>query len=152
MILLPQLKQVLDQAVASIPELKKSILIVGEEHLRKKLSGLSREKDFPLLVALIPSGDGQGTDWDSAQYRNELDFFLLTKCSSYTSRTEEEEFQDFVDMQTLTIKFKDHVLSPQSISVCSWFSKVDPNGFSWDPEFNYMGCDGYSTSFYVLTK
>ena len=95
MLSVTELDNLIKNAVTATAGLNHSVLIVSEEHLRKRLQEL-KSNEYPLVVALYPSAQGLGSNWDSAQWANSLDFFILTKptkdgtqTTNYTGRTEE---------------------------------------------------------------
>lgn len=151
MLSVPSLKQFCTQVVADIPGINSYVMIVGEEHLRKRLSG-KKPEEFPLLVALYPDANGTGQSFDNLQYQNGLDFFILKKVS-YSGRTQEQEEDDYTETQELAkevLKFID--VQKGKPQYCTWLGKVDVNTIAIDPEYNYHGCDGWSFSFGLKTK
>lgn len=150
MIQVAQLSQFIHQATLAIDGLESSHLIITEGHLANRLTSMPVSK-FPTLIAVMPSASsGPSRDADNIQFNNQLLFYILKKIS-YPGRTflqEAEDYQQTQDILNALIRF---MLQIKEQETCSPWYHLQENSFQIDPEYNYMGCDGWSLAVTLKT-
>ena len=143
-------REYFERAVSEIPELQGCIVVAAEEALAKKIKDID---SFPLLVAVIPSADPHTFDSDNFSDSNIALLFVLTRRGK-SNYTEETFLDDLETTQGIISQLK--LLMIADMQDCSSaghpvMKNLDPGSFHQDPEYNYLGCDGWSLSFQFVT-
>ena len=134
-----------------VPALKSFILVTAESDLMEKIRNIS-DDDFPLLIAVIPSADSIAPDPDNVLEASTCFLYVVKKLIQDSSSDESfltlmETTQDVftaVKLQMAADK-SNHDTSPH------FMHRMDLNRMHSDPEYNYLGCAGWSLSFNLLT-
>lgn len=134
--------------VTRIPELKGSFLVAIETQLQKKISDVA---EFPILVATVPSADPDSKDEDNTGETNSCLIFVL-KAVAENDRDDANYVDDMELMQGIMKAIKDFMLDDKVNCDATYhelMSNLNEKSFHQDPEYNYLGCDGWSLSFKV---
>ena len=139
-------KEYWEGMVSRIDDLKGSVLVATEHHFKNKVSNL---KDYPVLVAVIPSSDPSSKDVDNIQEKNTGLIFILKKISA--SNVNDENYIDDMELLQNVIKEVKELMVSDYTDCSSEYhqemERLDVNSFHQDPEHNYLGHDGWSLSF-----
>ena len=129
-----------------IPEIKSVLTVATEHHLSKSIKDIS---EFPLLVAVIPSADPVSRDIDNVKEMNTALIFVLTKLAE--SDTTDETYTAAMQQTQEAMKLVKNTIAADFADCDSAYHNVmerlDVNSFHQDPEYNYLGCNGWSLSF-----
>lgn len=147
MLLISQLLDLCTQIRTHIPELKKHVLIVEQDHLRSKMRDLL-EHDFPLLVAVLPSHSKKAQNRDSFHFNNALMFFVLQRAQR---SADENDLDHFIQTQSIIQMLEEFLTLPPE-GLCGLLKDYEPDTVNIDPEYNFCDCDGYSISFNLKTR
>lgn len=138
-----------DSCVNHIALLKKHLWVTTESELSKKIQSL-KVSDFPLLVTVTPSFDSKGRDNDDVQNIAQMLFFVLTKGGFQSEKSNTIQ----LDMDTtflIASQIQQLLLSGiPGDDLCVMPNKIIQNSFHIDPEFNYLGTNGWSISFQTI--
>ena len=135
-----------DNMVSRITNLKAAYLVATETQLQKKVSDIS---DYPVLVATIPSADPDSKDEDNIKETNTGLIFVLKKVPD-SDRTDANYVTDMELMQDIVKAIKDNMLDDKTNCNATYhdlMSNLNEKSFHQDPEYNYLGHDGWSLSF-----
>ena len=135
--------------IQNLIELEKVFLVSREEQLQKFIKEIESDKAFGVLV--IPASKGEGGNPDNYSESNTLLIYLLQKVND--KNTDHDSYlnilaalQDKLELvKTDFINAIDNCDHAQFILL----KKLDVKSTHTDPEFNYMGCHGWSFSFRV---
>lgn len=149
MINITQLKALAEQCVVHTA-LNHAIWVTTEAELSRKVPNL-KASQFPLLVFVTPSFEQDAPDSDNAKDVATLLFFVLIN-GRFQAETEITQQNDMNNTLEIIGKIKQYLLNgfPDSVP-CSIVDGVIPYTFHIDPEFNYLGCNGWSMSFQIKT-
>lgn len=132
--------------VGRIPNLEGAYLVATEAQLQKKVSNIA---DYPIIVATIPSADPDSKNEDNTGEKNTGLIFVLKKVAE-SDRTDDSYIDDMARMQTIMKLIKEIMLEDKVDCEASHHEIMrflDENSFHQDPEYNYLGHDGWSLSF-----
>ncbi len=133
--------------LVKVPALKSFLLVASESDLANKIRNLS-DGDFPLLIVLIPSADSIALDPDNVTEASTCLLYVVRKLIpdasddvSFLNLMEDtQNIFTAVKLQLATDK-ANHDTSPH------FMHRMDLNRMHSDPEYNYLGCVGWSLSF-----
>ena len=149
MINITQLKQ-LAQRIIDNTDAVHYEWITTESELSKKMHKLSASQ-FPLLVVVTPSYDAKATDEDNAWDINHLLFFVL-KRDQFQGANETNNAADMDQTLAIIKDIKNHLKNGfPDFQDCTLMNGIDPGSFHVDPEYNFLGCNGWSISFQIKT-
>lgn len=134
--------------VTRVPELKASHIVAIESQLQKIISDIP---EFPIIVATVPSADPDSRDEDNTGETNSALIFVLKRVNE-NDRTDDNYIDDMALMQNIMKQIKDNMLADKVDCDAGYhdiMSYLDVKSFHQDPEYNYLGCDGWSLSFKV---
>ena len=137
---------------ARINGLSRVILVRSEDELRDKIKALANKEIF--LVVVIPSTDTDSLDLDNIRERETCIVYLLIKVAR-ANQTEFDVEGDLMFTQDKISMIKNFMLADAQNCEHPYHSLLKQIAFSsmhTDPEYNYLGCDGYSLSFTLLTN
>lgn len=119
----------------------KMVMVVQEEHLRKKLAGLTGT----ILAVVYPSGTGAG-EADNISDINTCLLFILEN-NNKTESDPEKEFNCYLHLQSITEAIKQSIVNDAEYNRLL-FRDLDRQSFQIEPEWNIAGSYiGYSLSF-----
>lgn len=119
----------------------KIVMVVQEEHLRKRLPGQAGT----ILAVVYPSGTGTGEP-DNIADTNTCLLFVLQN-NNKTESDPEKEFDNYATLQKIAIHIKQRLID-DSDNNYPLFRELDHESFQIDPEWNIAGSYiGYSISF-----
>lgn len=132
--------------VNRVGALKQAVMVADESHLKDHLT---KNPQYPLLVATIPSAGSNARDVDSYTEKNNALIFVLTKVAA-ADRTADSYIETMSTLQLVTAMVKTLML--EDFASCSnpmheFMQHLDVGSFNQDPEYNYLGHDGWSLSF-----
>lgn len=143
-----ELKALAQQCVDSIAELNGYEWVTTESELSRKVPN-KKVNDFPLLVVVTPSFDVEGQDADSVRDVAQLLFFVL-KRNRGQGEKETTQVTDMDETLAIVQQIKGYLLGGfPGVEDCAMPNDIVPHSFHIDPEFNYLGCDGWSMSFQI---
>lgn len=139
--------------VEEIDSLKSYHVVATEEGMGKKIKDISSDQ-FPALIAVIPSATPHTSDVDSVIERNQaLIFILIRRAAADKSDT---VFTADMDLTQSVMKAVKQLLTDDHTDCDSKFhvtmKRLKVESFHQDPEYNYLGCDGWSLSFEFDTE
>ena len=143
MIKIRDLKNYIESCNSRIDSITKALMVSTENQLVKRIDDFE-ETDI-VLVAIVPSADSKGKDVDNIVESETLIMFILGKIDSGSEDDDDfidnmESFQNAVtDLKNLMIADKQ-----DTESGCHLMKGLDINSIHTDPEYNYLGCNGYS--------
>lgn len=138
--------------VDNIEGLNHKVVTVKEEHFKQYAKDIDPSK-LPLLLAVIPSLDGDGPDADNYSDEEAHLMFVLTNRAA-SDRTPENEISDYDLTYEITQAIKDLTIDNSAECERPFHPELQHlviKSFHLDPEYNFMGFDGYSISFRVKT-
>lgn len=123
----------------------KMVMVVQEEHLRKRLPGQAGT----ILAVVYPSGAGVG-DADNVADVNTCLLFVLEN-NNKTESDPDKEFACYKRLQDIAIRLKQNLVNESDINH-PIFRELDRQSFLIEPEWNIAGSYiGYSLSFSFTT-
>jgi len=147
MINITQLKQLAAQCVTDT-DLEHAEWVTTESELSRKVPNL-KTSHFPLLVYVTPSFDPDGMDADNFKDVATMLFFVL-KNGRFQSEKESNQVTDMDETLAITDQIKTYLLNGfPSNPDCALVNGIIPHSFHIDPEYNYLGCNGWSMSFQI---
>jgi len=132
--------------------LKKAYVVATEERLTKKINDL-KGSESPFLVAIIPSSDPKSIDDDAVGEVNSGMIFILQK-RAHADQDDATFLQDMDTTQAIMKKVKElmqHDKITCSSAYHSIMERLNLSSLHQDPEYNYLGCNGWSLSFQFET-
>lgn len=135
-----------DDMVTRITELKDAFLVATEAQLQKRVNDIV---EYPVLVTSVPSADPDSKDEDNIAETNSCLIFVLKKVAD-SDRTDANYLNDMELMQNIMKAIKNNMLDDKTncdATYHSLMSKLNEKSFHQDPEYNYLGHDGWSLSF-----
>lgn len=141
-------EHVLDELTAD--GLKYVALVATEEGLGKKIKDI---KEFPALISIIPSSDPVSPNTDTIGEMNSGMIFVLMK-RPQSDQSDSVFLSDMDTTQELMKKVKE--LMTEDKTNCDaefhlFMKRLDVQSMHQDPEYNYLGCNGWSLSFQFET-
>lgn len=135
--------------IQNLINLDKVLLVSREEQLQKFIKEMENDKAFGVLV--IPASRGEGENQDNYSESNTLLIYLLQKVND--KNTDHDSYLNILAalQDKLRLLKTDFI---NAIDDCdhtqhALLEKLDLKSTHTDPEFNYMGCHGWSFSFKV---
>lgn len=130
-----------------IPSLQSVHIIANEAQLKDIL--LLPSNTFPTLLVSIPSSSPINLDSDNIVEINSSILFVLTKVAA-SDRTSDSIITQLSALQIIVSDIKrfmvDDYVDSRSLGH-HIMNRLVINSFSQDPEYNYLGCDGWSMAF-----
>lgn len=123
-------------------------VVPTEEALGKKINNL-KKTDFPVLVAVIPSSNPKSMDSDSVLESNQCLVFILGK-RPVSDKTDDTLISDMSITQSAMQQLKNLMLADRNDCDAEFhdvMKRLNVMSLHQDPEYNYLGCDGWSLSF-----
>lgn len=119
-----------------------------------ELSQVIKDLSGWLLVAIVPSSDTQAISNNNV-FENEQAIVYIIQKIDHKDQDEEDAINGIEDAQQKIFDLKmylyeiatncGHVFHP-------WLKQLELNTLHTDPEYNFLGCDGYSLSFVIKTN
>lgn len=118
-------------------------MVANEGSLKDVVQKLS--KDDIALIAVIPSADQKGKDIDSINEDNSSFLFLLQRARKVNDDNDAYILQ-MDNLANIMKNVKDKITtdSVNTNSGCPFCRMLDFTSLHTDPEYNYLGCNGYS--------
>jgi hypothetical protein len=129
-------------------DLNHVILVTTESELTKKLQSVMIEQ-FPVMVIVIPSYDATGGGRDDFRLTANMIIFVL-KRDRFQGANETNSMADMEETLAITQKIIEYLINGFNESNdCVFSHGIIPASFHIDPEFNYLGCNGWSLGFQI---
>lgn len=136
----------LAQRIKDSTDISHYMWVSTESHLSKKIAEC-KASQFPLLVVVTPSYNVEAENNENVKDISQMLFFVL-KRSQYQGATPASEAADADHTLAIVQQIKTYLLNGfPGVTDCIFPSAMEPNSISIDPEWNYLGCDGWSMSF-----
>jgi hypothetical protein len=120
--------------------------VTTDTQLSKKIGDL-KSAQFPLLVVVTPSYGTDAPDNDNVRDISQMLFFVL-KRNKFQSATGATEIADTDETLAIARQIKSYLINGfPGANDCIIPAAIEPASFNIDPEWNYLGCDGWSISF-----
>lgn len=132
--------------VSRIEGLKSAHLVANEAQLKNKVANIA---EYPILVATVPSSGSSSKDEDNTSDSNLGLIFILKKVAD-SDRTEGSYEDDMQLMQDVMQEVRDLMEADKVDCEATYhelIERLDVSSFNQDPEYNYLGHDGWSLSF-----
>ncbi len=132
-------------------ELKSFHLVSNEAQMQSCIRDMAAST-FPALIALVPSADSVAQNVDSILEVNSCLIYVVSKIDS-TTETGASFLANMDTTQSILTQIKNFMLSDrgQHSVFNHLLERIDINGMHTDPEYNYLGANGWSLSFSILT-
>jgi len=128
--------------VTRITGLEDQIIVANEAQLKNKLT---KNVKYPLLVATVPSSNPASLDAYNVKESNTGFIFILTKVAA-SDRDNDSYINTMESLQVVMKNIKEAMT--EDFEQCKApMSQLDVRSFHEDPEYNYLGHDGWSLSF-----
>lgn len=126
-----------------IPEIKHQVFVVNQTQLTDQMRNLGKDK-FPLMLVVVPSAVAGSPDVDNVVEVNTGLIYILKKfeVNNYTNA---KMIDDLDQTQDVIEKVKSQIIQ-DAHGECDLFGSLQPTGFNTDPEYDFMGCVGWSVS------
>lgn len=135
-----------EEMVNRIEELKASYLVANEAQLKDVAGNID---EYPILVATVPSANPDSRDSDNTAEINTGLLFVLKKVAA-SDRTDDTYLDDMELMQDILKDVKELMAADYEdcdVAGHAVMHSLQVNSFHQDPEYNYLGHDGWSLSF-----
>jgi hypothetical protein len=132
--------------VMRVAALKLAVMVANEAQLKSVVSNIG---SYPILVSTVPSASANSKDEDNTGDNNLGIIFILKKVSS-NDRSEEAYEDNMQLMQDAMQEVRDNMEADKTDCDATGhqiMKDLDVKSFNQDPEFNYLGHDGWSLSF-----
>jgi len=129
----------------------KSILVRNETELAQKIKQVTAGELF--LVVVIPSSDTRERDKDNILEEETLILYTVMKVDR-ANQIDADIVTGMELTQDCITALKSQLYADATNSNATYhrfIERIDFNRMHTDPEYNYLGCDGYSLSF-ILTS
>jgi hypothetical protein len=141
-------KHFFEHMAEAVQGISKVYTVADEQELEKFLRDL--EDKEVVLVAVIPSSDTIFSDLDNKQEQDNAVVYILKKTSD-SDMTEDDllDLRDDTQIQITELKEQLHRMAMDTDSLdphIEMARRLVPV-FHTDPEYNYLGCNGWSISF-----
>jgi len=134
------------EMVNRIDGLEDTTLVANEAQLKNKLT---KEVRYPLLVATVPSADPDSHNADNTGEKNSALIFVLEKVAA-SDRDSDNYVATMEKLQQIMKKVKEAMI--EDFENCLMpMKELEIQSFHQDPEYNYLGHDGWSLSFRFAT-
>jgi hypothetical protein len=135
----------------AFPAIKSVHLVANEAQLKDVINKPGEQ--FPMLLATIPSADPESRDVDSISEKNTCLLFILEKVAA-ADRTAGNYITRMTALQQIMAGIKEEMAL--DFEGCARpghavMQRLDLGSLHQDPEYNYLGCDGWSLSFRFTT-
>lgn len=107
-----------------------------------------------VLIAIIPSADTNAPDYDNVKESNTCLFLLVKKIDpSDYSDDNDNEINDMQAVQDVMTDIKELMKADaENHTLPHSMHGLEINGMHTDPEWNNLGCNGWSLSFMINTN
>lgn len=144
MVPIRQFKSYFETFKTAIYGINTFLLVTKEDDFAAKIKNINPE-DFPAMIVVIPSADGNSQNVDNYKDKNTSVAYVLTKTDPI-STTDDEKLSILETNQQIIEMVKEKMISDASVPGHMLY-RLDLNSLHTDPEYNYMGCNGWSLGF-----
>lgn len=130
-----------------ISNLSRVIFVRSEDELAAKIKDVADGEQ--VLIAVIPSAETFAGDYDNIREKESGFVYSLIKVSR-NNMNDDDEVTAMESTQNTIEAIKRTMLSDAANCESQYHSlmkNMDFNRMRTDPEYNFLGCDGYSLSF-----
>jgi hypothetical protein len=139
-------KQYWTNLATRIDGLQGAYLVANEAQLKNVVADIA---DYPVLVATVPSADADSRDEDNTGEVSTGIVFVLKKVAD-SDRTQDSYVDDMEQMQQIMSVVKQTMLDDKTNCASDYhplMHRLQVGSMHQDPEYNYLGHDGWSMSF-----
>lgn len=139
-------KEYWENIAERIGDLKAAYLVANEAQLKDLVANIA---DYPILVATVPSADPNSRDVDNMSETNACLLFVLVKIAA-ADRLAGLDIESMELTQNVMKQVKDmmiHDFGDCDSEFHELMRFLNISSFHQDPEYNYLGHDGWSLSF-----
>lgn len=131
-------------AIAGCAELGEHVLICSEADLKDQID---KVKLFPLLVCVMPKSSGDDKGHDNFAEKNMGLFYVIAPIKEKMSK--QDRVKVWIATQQAMQSFKYFIRSQmeQDSAFSNEFSNADFGNRDQEPEYNFLGCVGWSLLF-----
>lgn len=143
-------KQLWD-AVAQAIGANQAILVRTEGEFAQKIKSI--DDGVLLLIVVVPSSDTDARNLDNI-IENETIIVYVVKKVNHKDQDDADMVADMVQTQNAVTAVKDYLYDHATDCDATFhkiLKRIDFNQMRTDPEYNYMGTDGYSVSVPLTT-
>ena len=134
------------RVAATLAGLEAAYLVANEAQLKTVVANVAA---YPILVATIPSADADSRDEDNLGEMNTGLIFILKKVAD-SDRTAAGYVADMATLQAVMASVKSLMLDDKTNCESEYHElmhRLQVTSMHQDPEYNYLGHDGWSLSF-----
>lgn len=136
----------------AIDEISEVFIVANESQLSDKIKSITKSQIF--LVVIVPSADINAESVDDIKKNNSCLLYVLKFYNSKDKTSTDfenamEETQDV--LVAIEDKMTDDVNTAAHGNCPHIMHYFDPNNMHEDPEYNFLGCNGWSLSFNLTT-
>jgi len=140
--------------MADLCSIDQSMIVADESELSESIKELNDQET--VLIAKIPSSDSEALDGDNMLEKEQCLIFVLQKVD-FKSMTSIERTIVRIYTQAMMTSVKVHMKAlaldtDHNNEYTVLMRRLDLNGMHTDPEYDYMGCTGWSLSFLLKSK
>lgn len=134
-------------AMATRVNATQSVLVRTEPEMAQKIKNIDAGELF--LVAVVPSSDTSARDIDNILEKEMIIVYALMKVS-HKEQDDTDMLNDMGIAQECITAVKTYLkedFENHEAFLHQYIKRIDFSRMHTDPEYQYMGCDGYSLSF-----
>jgi len=148
MIRVKEYKTFFEHMANCVPGINKVLIVADEQELEKFLREIADKA--VVMIAVIPSSDTIFTDLDNKQEDDNSVVYIIKKTTA-RDMTEDDLLNVREDTQQKIMQLKDQLyymaMDTESQDPINKMGRRLVPIFHTDPEYNYLGCNGWSISF-----
>lgn len=142
-----ELRELLAEMKAEVPEINSAWGVIDDTHLGKTLESKSKDDNI-FLVGVLPSYGSEGTSADNVKQNTACQFLILEK-TSYSELTSDQFWEVFEKTYQAVEKIKKIILRKASEECLPYLYNIDVNSINIDPVRHKAECNGYSIDFEI---
>lgn len=143
-----ELKELLAELKAEIPEINKTKGVINDSMLANKLDAHQRE-DNMILVGVLPEYGSSGTNVDNVKETTMTQLMVLEK-TSYSDVDEDEFWDIFQRSYVVMRKIKEAIIRKATEECLPYLSNINVDGLDISPVWGLSDCNGYSIDIDIL--
>jgi hypothetical protein len=136
----------------AIESIDRVLIVAREDQLTEKIKQIKANEIF--LVIIIPSSDSNAKNADDFMETHACLLYVL-KCYNARDKVDTDFENAMEETQDVITLIKQKMIDDKSPAIhgdCPHIMHYfNPDAMHTDPEYNYLGCNGWSLSFNLLT-
>jgi len=129
--------------------IKRVLLVINESHLAKVIKDIDDDELF--MIAVIPSADVNAMNADNRGDMNAGLIYIVNKVDR-KSYDDSEMLQVLGRTQSVMNNVKQKMVDDCQSNTVTEMTQLDLPSMHMDPEYDFLGCDGWSLSFNFKTN